>query len=453
MALQYVFQSALWIVEILVPVYVGQNEVEGGLAWGHVSKGILLFAWALSQNLTAVLSGSFADRFGRKRSLVLAHLLLALGYFIIGMSNEFYSFLFGVLLLGIGSGIFKPSLEGWIALELDKENQNKKAKGWGYFIFVINVAVLVATFFADYLKGISWAWVFFAPSLIMLLGFAFIGLLKKDVPVIEKNKNALPTLFQLIQKPEILYLVLIMSGFTMIYMQFYETLPNFIYDWTDSSATDSSAITSLLPEFMWEDFPRGRQINYLYIFLLNPILVILLINFITTISSKFNKIRVLQVGMTLVSVGCLLAGATAGIYLLLLGFVFYTMGEMITRTKFNEIFATMAPHGQKSTFISLMYLSYGIGYSVSALLGGYLYEYFGDRSNLALGYYNTHFGVYSGNDILVSLGGRLSLSPAGLNQFLWNTFDPWLVWLPFVLIGLFSAFALGVYYKKFTEDD
>ena len=451
--IQYFFQSALWIVVILLPIYVGQSEVEGGLAWGHVAKGVLLFVWAFFQNLTAILSGSFSDRNGRKSSLILAHILLALGYFFIGISSEFYSFLFGVILLGIGSGIFKPSLEGWLALELDNKTQKRKALAWGYFIFIINLAVLIATFFADFLKDISWSWAFFAPSLIMLSGFVFIKILGEDKTenkIKEKNtrlntQNIFRDLFSNFRKPEIMWLVIIMSGFTIIYMQFYETLPNFIYDWTNSES-----LANILPSFMQEKLPRGIHINYLYIFLLNPILVILLINFISRISSNFNRIRVLQVGMVLVSLGCLLAGVTNTIYLLLIGFVFYTVGEMTTRTKLNEIFGSIAPSEQKSTYISLMYMSYGIGYSVSALAGGWLYEHFGDRSNLALGYYQSHFGVFTGENILVSLADKLSLSPEGLNQFLWDTYHPWLVWIPFVAVGLLSAIGLGIYFKKYN---
>jgi proton-dependent oligopeptide transporter, POT family len=451
LAIQYFFQSALWIVIILLPIYVGQNEVEGGLAWGHVAKGILLFVWALSQNLTSILSGPLLDRRNRKSSLILAHLLLCTGYFVLGVSEEFYLFLFGVILLGIGSGIFKPNLEGWIAGELDRKNHERRAKGWGYFIFVINLAVLIATFFADFLKSISWSWAFFGPSLIMLSGFAFIKILDKNKSEEKSTKsiktcNTFGELLSNFRKPEIKWLVIIMSGFTMIYMQFYETLPNFIYDWTNS---ESLAI--LLPEFMQEHLPRGTHINYLYIFLLNPILVILLINFVSHISSKFNRIRVLQVGMILVSLGCLLAGVTNAIYLLLIGFVFYTIGEMITRTKLNEIFGTIAPSRQKSTFISLMYMSYAFGYSVSALGGGWLYEHFGDRSNLALEYYQSNFGRFTGENILVSLAEKLSLSPSGLNQFLWETYHPWLVWIPFVVIGLLSVIGLGIYFKKYSN--
>jgi len=98
-----------------------------------------------------------------------------------------------------------------------------------------------------------------------------------------------------------------------------------------------------------------------------------------------------------------------------------------------------------------MYISYGIGYSISALGGGWLYEHFGDRSNLALKYYNSNYEKYSGDNILLSLGDKLSLNPMELNQFLWNTYDPWIVWIPFVGVGLLSAILLGVYHKKFTH--
>lgn len=89
--------SFLVVIPILVPFFV---EV-GGLNQTQIFT--LQSVYALLIVLLEVPSGYFADRFGRKRSLLIGSIVGALGLMIYSLASGFYPFLFAEALLGVGA--------------------------------------------------------------------------------------------------------------------------------------------------------------------------------------------------------------------------------------------------------------------------------------------------------------------------------------------------------------
>ncbi|GAB1370965.1 hypothetical protein MASR1M45_10270 [Candidatus Kapaibacterium sp.] len=163
-------------------VYISQKDLHGGLGFEHTDKGLIFFVWALVQNLTPVFTGGLSDKYGRKKILVISILIAALGYFITGFQREFYPFLFSVIMIGFGLGLYRPAINGLIASNINNANSSI---AWAINITLINFAVFFSPPLAKYLEEVSWVIFFSGLSLILLLSLIPIFIFKDESPTIE----------------------------------------------------------------------------------------------------------------------------------------------------------------------------------------------------------------------------------------------------------------------------
>ncbi len=501
--LQMIEKLAYWIVLLQMPIYIAQKDAAGGLQWGQTTKGFIFFGWAAVQNLSPLIFGAWADRYGRKRLLFVSFIFIISGYLLLGISKDFYPFAGATILLALGSGMFKPALQGAIASNLNEKNSST---GWGIYFMLLNLAVFFGPAVSKYLKEISWEMVFWGSAgifalniLILFLGdysprqtlanipkdkdasiasetgiksflakcngfvkgfFRDIDSNLSQTETVEKNEisgdkaqcsefpkrksGVLANLFM----PQIFWFIIIMSGFMTIYMQFYETLPNFLIDWTD---TTSMAASLGLPDFMLMETERGIMISYEWLYTLNSLLIIAFIVIISRLFSGVNRLKAVATGIILSTLGLFLSGASMYGILTVSGIVVYTFGEMITNPKFTEYLGRIAPKNNKSMYLSYLNISLAIGLGFGSLIGGFLYGRYGEKATLAANYLHTHFDIHTEIDPQNAMNifcEKSGLSVIQATEFLWDHYDPYLLWLPFLLIGLSSFIGILVYQRK-----
>ncbi len=426
-------------------VYISQKDLVGGLGFEHTDKGTIFFFWALIQNLTPVFLGAYADKYGRKSTLVVAVCIAAVGYFLAGFQNEFYPFLFSVMLLGFGLGLYRPALYGLIASNVDEKTSSI---AWGVNVMLINVAVFFSPPLAKYLESISWQYFFMGLGLILLVSIIPILFLddRKSIELEKHNvfKDSMIALF----KPDVIYVVLILSGFMMIYMQFYETLPNFIYDWIDTSAVISAFN---LPDFMTMQTVMGKMIDFKWLYNINSGFIILAVVYVNWKIAGLRTTNALLIGIITASVGLVVSGASQMGSIAIIGMLIYTLGEMITNPQFAKYMSNLAPNNQKSAYMGFINLSLAIGLAGGSLIGGYLYKHFGEKSGLAIRYLQEKYSLVDGVDhsnSISKLSELSGLSISDVTDLLWNTYNPQYLWLVFIGIGFISAILLWIYSNK-----
>lgn len=442
--IQFFMYAALWIAVIELPVYISQKDVEGSLMWSHTYKGLIFVVWVFFQNLTAIIYGSYAERIGIKKSLYISQFILMFGYVLIPYSSSVLMFFISVTILGIGSGIFKPSLEGYLAFH-SKNDQSHKI--WSSYIQYINIAVISSTILIVYLEKISYEVTFLSSAVILLINLPLIYNLKerKQVGDVIIKSGLIDSIRLAKNDKRMLQLVFIMTGFTVVYINFYEMLPNYILDWIDTS---DIVLWLSLPEFMTKTSETGVMLSYQMIFMLNAVLVIFLVKFIGNYVSRYNLISSLIIGLVLIWFGCLFSGISQLSLILVFGIIVYSIGEMIVRPKFQEIMSKMSPNHKESQYISFLYISYAIGYMFGALTGGILYDNLGEKSHLAQKALLQEFNVISDHtNALTELSLKLGLTKLETTNYLFDNYMPFVVWLPFLVILLFSIILLIRYNK------
>jgi proton-dependent oligopeptide transporter, POT family len=463
--LQFFEKAAYWCVLIQMPVYIAQKDTAGGLHWEQSLKGIIFFWWALFQNLTPVFSGGLSDKYGYRRFLSASFVMIITGYLIMGLEKNFYLFLFGTIILGIGSGIFKPIIQGAISKELDNSD---KSLGWGIYFTVINLSVFLASPVSKYLKEISFVYVFFGAMIIFSANFIFLLFImfnnndsmrniahSAEVESSKQNEsdslkiNIISQIFIVwkntftdLLSGRIIFFIMIISGFTMIYMQFYETLPNFLLDWSESAQ-----IANYLPSFMLTKTNTGIGLSYEWLYNLNSILTIFFVAWISFLFSKINRLHAILCGILLAVAGIFLTGFFTTAIFTISGFIVYTFGEMIVNPKFTEHFASFSDKKDDARFLSYLNIPVAIGLTLGSLTGGYLYKYFGEKSYLALKYLQSEYKISNiSNENAVNYLMKLTGWDAGqLSKFLWNYYHPYLFWSFYLIIGLCSLTGLIIY--------
>jgi MFS family permease len=177
--------------------------------------------------------------------------------------------------------------------------------------------------------------------------------------------------------------LLIMSCFWMMMYQLWDLQPNFITDWIDSSAAAGSLKSSM--GIWWEYGDRGLlQVPQQILLNLNAFLIVLLVIPISWAARRMRTLSAMLIGMLMATTGVLVAGLTQSGWILLLGIVFFSLGEMWTGPKKNEYLGLIAPPGKKGLYLGYVNIPIGIGVGLGSWLAGVVYDNYGEKATLAL---------------------------------------------------------------------
>ena len=104
--------------------------------------------------ITAPVFGALADRIGYRRVLQAELLLSAAGMFLIGASRSLWALVLGMILTGVGTSAFVPTLQAYLSARLP---YNRRARGLGIVEYAWALSNLVGLFAMGYvLKWTDW---------------------------------------------------------------------------------------------------------------------------------------------------------------------------------------------------------------------------------------------------------------------------------------------------------
>jgi MFS family permease len=479
---------AFYNLRVMAPIYIMQADNPGGLHLTAADKGTIYAWWAAFQSLLPIVTGGYADRFGYKRTLAFAVSMMMAGYLMIGLLrgvsfvSDFWGFFAGILVLATGTAFFKPSIQGALAHQLTKANSSV---GWGIFYWVVNVGAFIGHYLPSVLLGLSiflpgvlyaephspsaWRNLFLASALFtafnLLLLLAF-----RDIPSgASKTESAWGVLRRTVTgifERRLLAWLVIMSGFWLMMYQLWDLQPNFIADWVDSSAM--AAGLSFLPDKLYrvlvEQTPRGPLVPQQVLLSFNSLFIIIGVVGVAWLTRHMRTLEAMLMGMFMAIAGILVAGWTQSPWILVLGILFFSLGEMTTGPKKSEYLGLIAPPGKKGLYLGYVNIPVGIGVYFGSKIAGYVYGHYGEKAVLALKYLaeKTPFGLaqnWDGNiatlestlgirrtEAMLRLQEITSLDAAAATQLLWDAYSPQVyVWTPFALVGLVSALGLWVF--------
>ncbi|PKW28516.1 peptide MFS transporter [Flavobacterium lindanitolerans] len=182
------------LINFLTMAAIGTNP---GWEWTSENAGALFGTYAGLLYLTPIVGGIIADKFtGYRWAVVIGALIMTSGHASMALETEF-SMYFGLGLLVIGTGFFKPNIVSIIS-EMYKDLPEKKDGAYTIFYMGVNAGAFFGMMLCGYLgEKIGWSWGFGLAGIFMLLGSLQFWLAKPlfgsigDVPKRDKVVEAI----------------------------------------------------------------------------------------------------------------------------------------------------------------------------------------------------------------------------------------------------------------------
>lgn len=444
----------------ILPLYMVYAVAEGGLGLTYGEKGTIYAIWAIVQCLVPMISGGFTDQYGYKKSLYVAYSINIVGYLSFAFATGFWSALSAACLVGLGTAIFKPPVQGTIAKSSTQENSSI---AWGIFYWMVNVGGFLAPLLAALIRGeTNFKLVFFCAAGVTAFNFfPAIFFYREPEKVGEVKIRTIPETFvetiKTLKDKNFLIFLVIFSGFWFMFMQLWDLLPNFIDEWVFSR--DIAPFFSKISKGI---ILESGNVKPEILINIDAFAIIALMLPIGWITGKFHPMIALISGMVVSVIAFITAGSTnVGLIVAISIFVF-AIGEMWCSPKFSEYIGLTAPPDKKAVYMGYSNIPFAVGWGVGNYISGILYQNLGSKMAFARQYLVSHLGMSPEQAEAIPLENVMPTMASMINhgqgatqeamdqatRILWHMHDPWKVWVILGAIGFVATLAMVGYYFK-----
>lgn len=168
----------------LSSLYITGKVTDGCLGFSSEDRGFIQGVGTFVLYLLPPFMGALVERFGYKKILASAFVIMAPSYYFLGQVTSFWAF-FGVfLIVAFGAAMFKPAITGTIARTTTEKTSSF---GWGIFYMVVNIGGFVGPLVAGVLRGWDWNWIFGASAVWIILNLIILGIFYREPATAESN--------------------------------------------------------------------------------------------------------------------------------------------------------------------------------------------------------------------------------------------------------------------------
>lgn len=462
---------AFFGVRAVLPLYMFGND--SVLHLSMTEKGIILGVWAAIQCLLPMVSGGYTEAYGYRKSLVVAFGLNTLGYLLManvvtlaGSSHFgcFWLMMASACMVGTGTAIFKPPVQGMVAKSL---NEGNSSLGFGIFYWVVNIGGALAPTVAAAIRGTdenpTWANVFYGAAIVSVfnLGYCLALFVEPTKSETKAGQNPIrifvETIMQLWRDQAMFRFLLIISGFWLMFMQIWDLLPNFINEWVDARDV-GGAMTFLMGKSAKAFLTADGALKPEMMINIDSYTIILLVLPLTWFLGRYSMLFSLLLGMAIAIIGFLGAGLGHSGCLVALSIFIFSIGEIICSPKFSEYVGMSAPPDKKAQYMGYLNMPYAFGWFTGNILSGPLYDRFSSKTRLAGCYLTEHLGMpraaveaLGDKKIVSALAAKLNVDEYAATRVLWQTYHPWVIWIILGAVGLASLIGMALMARNKTK--
>jgi proton-dependent oligopeptide transporter, POT family len=319
----------------------------------------------------AILAGTLADRFGFRRTLMLAYLLLTVGYFLLGSLETSWmaplrhaigdKWLVSLVLLvpSLGPGLVKPVVAGTTARA---SSENVRSLGYSIYYTLVNIGGTVGPLMAWVVRqkmgwGIANVFRFAALSVFLMFWvtlFFYHEPGRDGDARVQSISTAFFNMFIVLGNLRYVTFLLISSGFYVIYWQIFVSAPVFLRRYVNPHA-DVDRILSL----------EGATVISFQIL-------------VAYLTQRIPAVQAIAIGFLIAAFSWVLLAVHPSMFAFGVLLVILALGELLQASRYYEYCSRLAPPGQQGLYMGYAFLPIAIGYAVGGPLGGYLLKEFGD---------------------------------------------------------------------------
>jgi proton-dependent oligopeptide transporter, POT family len=441
-------------------LYLVNSKDTGAMGFTQAQKGIIMGTGSMLLYFLPVITGAIADKIGYKRILFLSFALYASGYYMIKTFDSFGWMFFAFVWTCVGGAFFKPIISAMVARTTDDETASI---GFGIFYMMVNIGGFIGPFLAGVLMNKSWDFVFYMSiaaicvnALITL--FFFKDPVGKDgaVSLGKSIGQAFVNIWTTLKNWKYLLFLIIMVLFWTAFNQLYYSFPVFIDQWIDTKVV-YEGLHKVWP-WLAETIGENGSINAVSMSSMDSFFIILFQLLVSAFVMRFKPLAAMMGGILVLSGGLGMMFANQSGWLILLGVLIFSLGEMASSPKFTEYIGRIAPADKKALYMGTSFLPIAAGHQLAGWLSGGIYEGISDkifllqrevaRRGLALPGISPSF---SKNDYFREAAAQMKMTQGDLTNFLWQSYHPSNIWFLYsgvavaavVFLWFYDRFVLG----------
>jgi len=182
-----IFERMSWYGFFTVSsLYITGSVASGGLGFSEEDRGVLQGVTTFFLYLFPVVTGALADRYGFKKMLISAYLVMIPAYYLLGQFTTFPTFFLAFLLVALGAAMFKPVIIGTISTVT---NEKTASIGFGIFYMMVNIGGFIGPIIAGLVRAMDWNYVFISSSLWAFVNLILVSIFYKE-PTQEKTSKS-----------------------------------------------------------------------------------------------------------------------------------------------------------------------------------------------------------------------------------------------------------------------
>lgn len=354
---------AYYAVFIVITLYLsnvwGFSDIEAGIISGTFSSMLYLLP---------TFAGAYADKIGFRSAIILAFALLTIGYgglgllptllegaglvsydmttTFSGLENSYlrWSIVPVLVFVVIGGSFIKAVISGTVARETTPEN---RAKGYAIFYMMVNIGAFTGKTVVDPLRksmgDLGLVYLNYFSASMTLLALIAVIFFYKSVKVEGKGKSFREIgrgMLTVLTNARLMILILIISGFWMVQSQMYATMPKYVI------------------RLIGEDASPGWYAN------VNPLVVFVLVNFVTSFMRKKTALTSMTIGMLIIPFSALVmaGGKLVGTdfilgmhpvaFMMIIGIAMQAVAECFISPRFLEYFSFKPPKARRGYILA-----------------------------------------------------------------------------------------------------
>jgi POT family proton-dependent oligopeptide transporter len=369
------FPPVFWVangIEVLerfayYGIYFGFGIYMEHLGYSRGQLGIVQSIFLFISYSIPVISGTFADRYGFKKVLIVSYLAYLPSVLLLLLTKSFSGIALTMLSIGLAAGIFKPLISGTVRAVSDSTN---KTLGFGIFYAMVNIGGSFGPIVAGHLRAISWSYAFVAAAIAVVVMLLITIFFYKEPPR-QLEGATLKDKFRemgvvLSDVKFATFLVLLGLFFWLPFWAFFNICAIYVdrnLDTAQLYLSIESVLGTRVTGFLSHEDENGvRRILGETIAHTGWIIMILQV-FVSRAVERWRAMPSFLWGLFVSAIGFVIIGmASLGApALVLLGIFFFATGEMMASPRIQEYITWIAPKEKAGLYMGSNFLATCIG--------------------------------------------------------------------------------------------
>lgn len=375
------FPPVFWVansIEILerfayYGIYMGFGIYFQMLGFKTEQLGIIQSIFLFVSYTVPVFSGTFADRYGFKKVLLVSYLAYLPSILLLIYTKSFTGIALTMLSIGFAAGIFKPLISGTVRVVSDSTN---RSLGFGIFYAMVNVGASFGPVIMGRLRAVSWERAYTAAAIAIGLMFILTLLFYKE-PERNFSGETLAKKFRdmgeaLSNVKFVIFLILLGIFFWVPFWSFFNLLPRYVENYLDGHRlylNIKSVLGTGIADFISREENGVKKVLGETVSHTGWVILVLQV-LISWIFERFKPVSSFLTGLFVFSIGFVLLAVckVASPVWLFPGVILVAIGEMISSPRIQEYITWIAPKEKAGLYMGSNFLAIGLGGFLSGIM-------------------------------------------------------------------------------------